>query len=113
MRVCPKCGYVDPIWWRPAAYHQEHSYASFDVIQWNEPKLWEQLKDLPRGELLRIEPFFYWKSTRSDTIRRVWIEDYYLVGKSGNPQERVDHSPQLKITDVLKSEARCVYARRR
>jgi len=88
MRVCPKCGYEDAPCWRPGAYHQEHSYSQIDVLEMFEPELWEAIKNKDRGELIEIPPFVFWKSTRSDTVRRCWIEDFKMVGKRGSPQER-------------------------
>ena len=97
MRICPRCGYVDPIWWRSAAYHPEFSYAHNTALLWNDPELWAALKSVKRGEIIKRGPFLYWKSTRSDTTRRVWIEDYRLVGKKGNPQERSRRYRQQKL----------------
>jgi len=102
MRVCPKCGHVDPIWWRPAAYHPEFSYAHNTSLESLEPELWDKLKDLPAGEIITAGPYLYWKSTRSETTRRIWVEDYKMVGKKGSPQERVSHDPQLKLSDVIR-----------
>jgi len=96
-RICPRCGHVDPIWWRPAVYHQEFSYAHNTALVWNDPELWAALRPLKRGEIIKRGPFFYWKSTRSDTTRRVWIEDYRLVRKKGSPQEKVRRFEQLKL----------------
>ena len=97
VRICPHCGYVDPIWWRPAAYHPEFSYAQNTALEWNDRELWAALKPLKAGEILKRGPYLYWKSTRSDTTRRVWVEDYKLVGKKGSPQERVRQYEQLKL----------------
>ena len=97
MRICPKCGHVDPIWWRANAWHPEFSYAQNTALEWNDPDLWEALRPLKRGEIIKRGPYLYWKSTRSDTTRRVWIEDYKLVGKKGSPQERTHLYEQKKL----------------
>ncbi len=55
-----------------------------------EPELWEAIKDKPKGETIEIPPYVFWKSIKSDTVRRCWIEDFKMVGKAGSPQERVD-----------------------
>lgn len=96
MRICPKCGHVDPEWWRPAAFHQHIDYAQLDVISQFEPEVFEALKGKPAGTVVFIEPFAYWKSPKSETIRRCSIEDYELKGKSV-PQERVSHNPQVTL----------------
>ena len=93
MRICPECGHVDPEWWRPAAFHQHIDYVQMDVIEEFEPEIIEALKDKPAGTVVFIEPFAYWKSPKSETIRRSSIEDYKIKGKSV-PQERVSHNPQ-------------------
>lgn len=54
-----------------------------------EPDLWKALKAVKRGQLVRRGPFLFWRSSRSDTIRRVWMEDYRIVGKRGIPQEKM------------------------
>ena len=99
MRVCPECGHVDPIWWRPAAYHPEFSYAHNTALEWNDPELWAALKPLKRGEIIKRGVYLYWKSTRSETVRRVWVEDYKVVGKRGSPQERVRLYSQKKLDE--------------
>lgn len=99
MRVCPKCGHVDPIWWRPAAYHPEFSYAYLTSIESLDPELWELLKDKKAGDIVQRGPYLYWRSTRSQTVRRVWVEDYKMAGKTGSWQERVNSQIQLKLTE--------------
>lgn len=97
MRVCLKCGHVDPIWWRPSAYHPEFSYADFSGLELLDPELWGLLKERRRGEIVERGPYLYWRSSRSDTVRRVWVEDYRWVGKKGSPQERVRFYRQEKL----------------
>lgn len=97
MRVCPKCGHEDPIWWRPAAFHPEFSYAHNTSLESLEPELWALLKDLPAGAIVTVGPYHYWKSSRSDTTRRIWVEDFKMVGKKGSPQERVRNVTQLTL----------------
>lgn len=97
MRICPRCGHIDPIWWRPARHHPEFSYAHNTALEWNDPELWAALQTVKRGEIIKRGPYLYWKSTRSDTTRRMWIEDYRLVGKTGSPQERSRRYKQQKL----------------
>ena len=97
MRICPRCGHVDPIWWRPAVYHPEFSYAHNTALEWNDPDLWAALRPLKRGDIIKRGSYLYWKSTRSDTTRRIWVEDYKLVGKKGSSQERVHLYEQKKL----------------
>ena len=97
IRICPKCGHVDPIWWRPAIHHPEFSYAHNSALEWNDPELWASLKPLKRGEIVKRGPFLYWKSTRGDVTRRVCVEDYRLVGKKGSWQEKTHLYRQMKL----------------
>ena len=97
MRICPKCGHVDPIWWRPAAYHPEFDYAHLEALEAMDLELYKIISSLRPGELTQQGPYLYWKSSRSETVRRVWIEDYKIVGKRGSPQERVHHYKQAKL----------------
>lgn len=97
MRACPKCGHVDPICWRSGAFHPEFQYADFDSLELLETELFSAVKDKKPGEIIQIGDYVFWKSTRSNTVRRIWIEDYKLVGKKGSPQERVSHNPQTTL----------------
>ena len=99
MRICPECGHEDPICWRPAAYHPEFSYAHLDGLDVLEPELAELLKGRRPGEMVQRGPYLYWRSTRSETVRRVWVEDYKRVGKKGSWQERVVFFRQLKLQE--------------
>lgn len=102
MRVCPKCGYEDPICWRPAAYHQEFSYTDFSSLELLDPLLWELLRQQKRGVIVRRDPFLFWRSSRSDVVRRIWIEDFKRVGKKGNPQEKVRFYEQQLLMEAEK-----------
>ncbi len=97
MRFCPECGHVDPIWWRPAIYHQEFSYAHTPSLENLDPELWELLKDKRPGEEVQVGEYIYWKSTRSATVRRAWMEDLRLIGKKGSWQEKPSRGQQLKL----------------
>jgi len=97
MRICPECGHMDPIWWRPTAYHPEFSYAHNEALEAMDPELFAALAAVKRGEIVQRGPFLYWKSTKSETVRRVWVEDYKIVRKRGSPQERVRLYTQTKL----------------
>jgi len=85
MRVCPKCGYVDPPWWRPSRWQPEHDTARIDDLLLHEPEL---LKQLEREGVVFKGPFVFWKSSRSRRVRRTWIQEWKRFGKSGEPQEK-------------------------
>lgn len=100
MRICPKCGYEDPICWRPAVYHQEFSYAHTSSLELLDPELWELMQGKRRGEIVERGPYLYWRSSRSDVIRRIWVEDFKRVSKSGSPQEKVRFYEQQQLKEA-------------
>ena len=61
-----------------------------------EPEILEALSGKKAGITVIIEPFVYWKSPKSDTIRRSSVEDFKTKGKSV-PQEQVSHNPQTRL----------------
>lgn len=89
MRICPRCGHVDPLHWLPAMYHQEFSYAHASSIELLDPELWAALTAVKRGDMVRRGPYLYWRSSRSETVRRVWVEDYVRVRRKGSWLEKV------------------------
>lgn len=64
-----------------------------DVVAEFEPEITKALEGKKAGTVVFIEPFAYWKSPKSETIRGSSIEDFKIKGKSV-PQERVSHNPQ-------------------
>jgi len=96
MRRCPKCGYVDSECWRPAAFHPWISYAYLDSLEVLEPEIFEIIKDRKTGKTIIHNEYVYWISPKSSTVRRAWIKDFEIYGKSV-PQERVSHDPQLTL----------------
>jgi len=79
-------------------YHQEVSYAHASSLEALDPELWELLKDKRPGEEVQVGEYVYWKSSRSDTVRRAWMEDLRLVGKKGSWQEKSPGGRQMKLT---------------
>lgn len=101
MRICEKCGHVDHPMWRPNAWNPQYDYAPLESIEWNDEELWQLIKDKKTGEVIQRGVFVYWKTEGgSNTVRRCWIEDFKIVGKKGDPQERVDHSLLALITPL-------------
>ena len=98
MRICPVCGHKDGEEWRPAAFHHHISYAYLDSLYYTEPELYQKIKTAPAEAIIYYHPFVYWKSPRSETVRRAWIEDFKLYGKTV-PQER-DKEKNRSINEV-------------
>jgi hypothetical protein len=47
MRVCPKCGFVDPPIWKQSAFHQNISFTEFGSLELEEPELSKRLAESP------------------------------------------------------------------
>ena len=88
MRICPRCGYVDNIAWRPAMYHQEFSFAHREGLELLDPEIVAALMATKRGDMVRRGPYLYWRARSTDTVRRCWVEDYRRVRRKGSWMER-------------------------
>jgi len=98
MRVCPKCHYVDPPWWRPSRWLPEHDTARIEDLQLNEPIIAQELTE---KEVAIVDVYVYWKSKRSPRVRRTWIEHWNMFGKAGEPQEKPKDPFQKKLDSGL------------
>jgi len=90
MRECPKCGYVDPPYWKRS--FQQNPQGEVDIarpedLAENEPKIANRLR---RGEVLVVEPFVYYLAPKAVWVKRVWAKLYYEGGLSAFqiPHER-------------------------
>ena len=68
-----------------------------------DPQIYELLRTKKPGEMVKRGPYLYWKSTRSEVARRVWVEDYERVGKKGSWQERAELYRQLMMEEAVPS----------
>ena len=89
MRICPKCNHIDGYEWRPAAFLPHIDYAYIESLAATDKELYDILQITPAGKLLYRKPFVYWKSNRSNTVRRSWEKDFEIYGKT-EAQDRSD-----------------------
>ena len=71
MRVCPKCGYVDPPAWRNSKFSPWIEVIHFDDLKRLQPEIAEKLKKQPR---ITDEHYEYYKAPKSVYAQRKWIE---------------------------------------
>ena len=101
MRVCPKCGYIDPFCWRdPYSRGMEVSYARLDELEQYQPEIVKKLLESPLKDKNPIRevvvgPYAYglWNS---GYVRRRWVEIWKHQGWKTIPMEK--HEPEkIKI----------------
>ena len=87
MRVCPKCGFRDSIYWRNSRFEFNNEYMAPDDFEREYPELWGTIKDLPNGQKIEIgnDEIIFWRGKRVRYIYRCYIGDYKV------PRERVRH----------------------
>jgi len=71
MRVCPKCGYVDPPIWRQSAFHQTISFTEISNIEYENPEIAIKLKENNRIS----DGVYAYKLTRFGRVERQAILD--------------------------------------
>ena len=84
MRVCPKCGYVDPQHWRRSFQRNpggEIDICRIEDLQENEPQLTERLLN-NRNVVLEEGCFAYLLGKKAVYVKRVWVQLYKWGGKS-------------------------------
>ena len=100
MRVCPKCGYRDPPYWRPAKMHNpsgDMDIARIDDLELFEYKVaYALLKN--RTEVVTDRWFAYYLGKRAVWVKRVAAQVYYDCGKAAfnPPHEPSGHNPLEK-----------------
>ena len=86
MRVCPKCGYVDPPYWR----HSKYSYWIDHIEYENFQTLHPELCPLQPGGKIENEHYVYRRMKKSDRVERKALIDYEVYGWMED-MEKVDH----------------------
>ncbi len=76
MRTCPKCGYVDPPYWR----HSKYSYWIDQTEYENFENMHPELCPLQHGELTEDENYVYRRMKKSGYIERKAKVDYETYG---------------------------------
>lgn len=100
MRVCPKCGFKDPPYWRPAKMHNpsgDIDICRIDDLIFNESKLGKEL-DTQRDSVIEDEQYAYLLTKRARWVRRVSLQIFKDCGRAAfnPPYEQSPHSPFRK-----------------
>lgn len=93
MRICPKCGHIDPFCWRDAySKGMEVQYATLAELKESQPEIAQALMDSqpnPKNPIREVvvEPYAYglWKS---GYVRRRWVEIWKHQGWKTIPMEK-------------------------
>lgn len=87
MRVCPKCGYVEPIEWRPTSWKagQYVDCCRLTDLEVLNPQLARELKE--RKQVIR-KHYVYKLSRTGVWVLRRWIEIWKIQGWKEIPAER-------------------------
>lgn len=100
MRVCPKCGYHDPPYWRPAKMHNpsgDMDIARIDSLQMFEEQIAEQLLN-QRGKVVTNTHFAYLIGKRGVWVKRVGLQVFKDCGRAAfkPPYESSGHNKLAK-----------------
>lgn len=87
MRECPKCGYVDPPYWRNRLFDYEVDICLLSDLGLVDKGLALDLFFAKRGETIIREPYAY-KLTKTNWVYRIWYP--LLKVRSWNPQKYYD-----------------------
>lgn len=95
MRVCPKCGFIEPMEWRPSSWKsgQYIDLCRVSDLENLEPELFKKLKDKPIGETI-LEGYYAYRITKTGVwVQRRWIEIYKIQKWFEIPAE-IHHKPK-------------------
>ena len=99
MRVCPKCGERDGIYWRGSRYDFNAEYCRREEFAEMEPELDECLaEDHP---LVDGSTVYYRRGSNKTWVYRVQLEDFHVDAERAytKPRNAVEKG-QLKLLDV-------------
>ncbi len=107
MRVCPKCGYRDPPYWRPGKMRNpsgDMDIARIDDLEIFESKIAEQLL-AARTEVAVDEHYAYYLGKRAVWVKRVALQVYKNCGKTAfnPPHEKSGHNPLERVSGRTKT----------
>ena len=97
MRVCPKCGYVDPPEWRHSRYSYWIDFTEFENFKRLNPELAENFK---KGTKKQDENFVYRRNKSTGNVERKAKIDY--GGQWTIPMERRNRKEKRGEVDFRK-----------
>ena len=87
MRVCPKCGYKDPSYWKPSAFHPEISHCRLGTFNEHYPQLAIKLQK----ELYFSDGVYAYHLTKGGNVERQavcenpeWKNQWYIPTESAH-----------------------------
>ena len=89
MKVCCKCGFVDPNYWLPSRWRTTE-YCRIDDLEQNERQVAEKLEIVEPMEIVTDE-FYAYRMNEAGFVERVWIKLYEAGGKSAFNTSREAH----------------------
>ena len=96
MRICPRCGYIDPFCWRDAySRGMEVEYTRIDELEQYQPEIAKRLKEaVPNKKGVREwqDKNYAYGLWPSGYVRRRWLEIYKHQGWKAIPMEQ--HNPK-------------------
>lgn len=106
MRVCPKCGYQDPFYWRQSFNNNPEGnidVARINELKIQEPMLARKIEDA-RGSTICVGIYCYLLGKRAVWVKRVWKKLYEAGGESvwRVPHERSMRFSALKVAGQKK-----------
>lgn len=113
MRVCPKCGYRDPPYWRPAKMHNpsgDMDIARIDDLQMWQPKIAEKLL-AKRGEPITNSHFAYLIGKRAVWVKRIAIDVFRDCGRAAF-KPAFETSRHNKLAAQVSGRTRTTFGRR-
>jgi len=81
MRVCPKCGYRDPPYWRPARHRYISDICHITDLDVNEPELAKKVRVFGRAPNYYCDGKYYYRLTASNTVERTERDDFHGLQK--------------------------------
>jgi hypothetical protein len=97
LRVCPKCGYEDPLCWHSYRWITDIDYATYDDFG----KEYLELKDIQIGQILADLHFYYRRSGRKNKGSFVFRWPTFL-GRDYYKMRDFEHykKPMLGVTQL-------------
>lgn len=92
MFECPCCGFRESPCWRASPFVPYAMYCTLDELKVFEPKNFELLKDLIKGEFREIGSYSYWLRGRTPHLYRI-LTDLISYAK-GNQTEKPKNKHQ-------------------
>lgn len=98
MRVCPKCGYVDPPYWRHSTFSAWIDLTEFESFKDLHPELAERLE---KGEKIVEDEHYYYRRTKN--LKRVHRKAKIdFMGAWVQPQEHAKgHDNTKKLRNLI------------